>query len=238
MESPTGFHWYDGVRKVFVTLKHNMQFDRESLVKGLDRWFVNEVFNNMDLRDNPVDYEGVIGGYDPRHKIVLMTFRIQGETPQTIGLDMKSNKFVGFFDFGSRRYFNYKSWIYSVDDSNYIIHQHGEGAPGMYHGEHFPQYFSIIIKGPDTKSKIFDKFEYIGSEETFTKMIYEAMDQSIEEDVALNRNLKYRNRRYYGNFPKVRRERFVNGWVKMTFYYDGSNSVSFNEILSTYRKML
>jgi hypothetical protein len=237
VESAAGFHWYDAVRKEFVTLRNVMQFDHDSIAKGISNWLGNNIWNNMDTIDNPLKYEGVVSGYDVRNKMILMTFMYYGQS-QTIGLNIKGDSFVGFFDLKPSMFFNHKSWLYSVDNSNYIIYQHNAGPVGSYHGEIKDQYFSIIVKGEDEEAKIFDTFEYIGSQETFSSIRYQTDTQFIQENTSGNRNLKFRNKRYYGNFPKIKRERLVDGWVKITFLYSGSNPVSFNQLKSVFRKMI
>ena len=238
VESIAGFHWYDAVRKIFITLGNNMQLSHDSIAKGLDSFFVNNIPNNMDEYDNPGKDYGIVGGYDIRNKLVLMTFRMPGEIYETIAYNVKKNKFIGFFDFEVKHYFNWKDWLYAIPDNRNIIHQHGEGIRGTYHGVTSPMYFSVIVKDDSNAAKIFDNFEYIGSEDTFTKLMYENTDQSIEETIANNRFIKYRNRRYFGSFPKINRERLMDGYLKITFYYNGTDEINFNELKTTFRKMI
>ncbi len=238
VESLAGFHWFDALRKVFITMGHNFQLSHDSIAKGLDSFFVNNIPDNMDEYDNPGKDYGIVGGYDIRNKLVLMTFKMPDDTNETIAYNIKKNKFVGYFDFNSRYYFNYKDWLYSIPNLKYKIHQHSEGVHGTYHEASSPMYFTIIVKDDSNAAKIFDNYEYIGSENAFTKLMYENSSQSIEETIANNRYIKFRNKRYFGNFPKVSRERLVDGYLKITFYYEGSDEVSFNELKTTFRKMI
>lgn len=240
IESPAGFHWYDAVRKLFVSLTPSLKFNQDSIVKGLDSFFTNDIPNNMDQYDfdgaNP--NFGIVGGYDIRNKLVFVTFRMPGEVYETIGYNIKKNKFIGFFDFKARKYFTWKDYLYSIDDGSNQIFQHGLGVPGNYHGETNQMYFSIIVKDDDHIAKIFDNFEYIGSENSFDWIKYNTSSQEIIETSALSPALKFRNKRWYGNFPKVERERLVDGYLKITFYKYGGTEVTFNEIKTTFRKML
>ncbi len=77
----------------------------------------------------------------------------------------------------------------------------------MYHENAYsPQQFTIVVKDEEAAAKIFDNFEYIGSESTFSRYTFENSGQSIEEYKLGNRNYKYRNRRWFANFPKIERE--------------------------------
>ena len=238
VESMAGFHWYDAVRKIFVTLGNDIKFSQDSIAKGLDSFFINDIPNNMDEYDNPIKDFGVIGGYDIRNKIVLMSFIMPGDLYETIAFNIKKNEFIGFHDYKARYYFNWKDWLYSFGNTNNIIYQHGTSTPGIYHGVAASMYFSIIIRNDSHEAKIFDNFEFIGSADTFTKLIYANSEQSTEELITSNKYITRRNKRWFGNFPLVTRERLVDGYLKITFYYEGTNEISFNELKTTFRKMI
>jgi hypothetical protein len=240
-DSPEGFHWYDAKRKLFITMNEGMQISPDSIVKGLDTFFSETIPDNMYSYDNPFINLGITGGYDPRLKIVFITFLCPNYLRKTIGLDTKTNKFIGFFTFRYQSYFNYKKWMYGISYNNHIA-QFGVADPGYFDG-YQSAYFSIIIRDNNSLVKLFDYFEYIGSENPFTRIKFENSKQSITEIVSNNRNLKFRNKRWYGNFPKINRERLVDGYLKITFYYDGnyidgSYTVTFNQLKTTFNQMI
>jgi hypothetical protein len=72
----------------------------------------------------------------------------------------------------------------------------------------------------------------------FTKIIFENSSQYIEETTAANRNYSFRNKRWYGNFPKVNRERLVDGYLKVTFFNDSTDDIHFNEMITEVSKMI
>ena len=248
IESPVGFHWYDSKRKMFITLTQSMKLSQDSILKGLDSYFTNDIPFNMFEYDNPMNTFGVYGAYDAKHKAIYNTFRLPGETYDTIIINIKSNKFIGFVDFQARQYFSNKTELFSIGDSRSRIYRHNINYPGYYHVNYFPQYFTIIIKDDSNDPLVFDRFEFIGTEETFHKFICENSDQSVTMEKLYNRNLVFRNRRYYGTFPKTfLRERLTDGYLKLTFYYDAtlnggaytdSREVTFNEIKTFFRKMI
>jgi len=241
VESNAGFHWYDAVRKVFVSIANNLQFSHDSIAKGLDSFFVNDIPNNMDQYDftSPNINFGIVGGFDIRNKLIFVTFRMPGELFETICYNIKKNKFIGFFDFKVRRYFNWKDYLYSIDDNLNNIHQHGIGSPGMYHGVFYNQYFEIIVKEQSNLPIIYDNFEFISSQDTFKQLVYEdQLGASVSDLINNSRNIKFRNKRYYGNFPRIERERLSGGYIKMKFINDSTTSIWFEELKTYFRKMI
>jgi len=105
---------------------------------------------------------------------------------------------------------------------------------------------SFILKDDTNIAKFFDTFEYIGNTNIFTRIGHENTEQSIIETIAsyngsgvytiLNRNFEFKKRRWFGNFPKVSRERLVDGYLKVTFYMDSPWPVEFYEMVSQVRK--
>lgn len=239
VESFAGFHWYDSIRKMFVNLSGDMKLGFDSIVKGLDSFFTGTI-PNIISDDNPVHGYGLLGSYDIRHKIAFLTFKLPGYT-ETVGYDIKNDVFVGFFDINPSISYNFKDWWFVIENKvalPSLIYNSGIGIPGMYHGSLFNQSFTVIIKDQEKLEKIFDSFKYIGNENIFTSIQYQNEDQSVTESTSGNRNYEYRNRRWYGNFPKVDRERFVGGYLKVTFINSNMNSVIFNELETEVRKMI
>ena len=244
VESDLGFLWYDAVRKLVITLDNSFKFTQESIVKGLDSFIVNQIPNNMDQYDNPITSHGIVGGYDPRDKMVYLTFR-SASLNETIGISIKSNKFSGFFDFRSRVYFNFRDYLYSVDDSFNTVFQHGTGVIGSYHGITKDRYLTIIVKENSDIAKIFDHYQIIGNNKFFTTADFTLEDGSTVKEYFSGANsfhladrLEYRNKRWFGSYPKISRERLVGGYVKITFTDSGSDALEFLQMKTTFREMI
>jgi hypothetical protein len=244
VESDEGFTWYDGIRKLLVSLNNGMKFSQESIVKGIDSYLVNTVPNNIDSFDNPTLDYGVISGYDPREKMVYITFRMNG-FDETVGINIKSNKFVGFFDFQPRLYFSFRDYMYAVINNSKTIHQHGTGTIGSYHGVTKDRYFTIIVKDPNNLAKIFETFELIGNDKFFATIDFTLEDGSTTKEYYsgansrhLSQRLEYRNKRWFGNYPKISRQRLVSGYVKITFTDTGTDDLRFLQLKTAYQEMI
>jgi len=238
-ESPLGFHWYDAIRKIYLTLTSSMKFSHESLVKGMDRFFANDVSNDMDEYDNPILDYGVLGGYDPRYKMVYTTFFMPSGQKQTIGYNVRNSKFIGFFNFWPRLYFEYKDWMYSLDANKTSLYQHSTNElRGTFHDIFASCSLEFIVKAGSKEAIMFDRWEMIASQQMFVNMAFDNTEQSAFEFPAENRNYKFRNRRWYGNFPTVTRERLVDGWLRIRLNYNGTDEITFNEFKTFARKMI
>ena len=244
VQSDEGFTWYDGIRKLLITLGNGMKITQESIVKGLDSYLISTIPNNIDTLDNPGHDYGVLGGYDPREKMVYMTFRTNGFN-ETIGISIKENKFVGFFDFKPRLYLSAKDYFYAVGDTFRKLYQFGTGTIGSYFGETKNRYFTIIVKEDSNIAKIFDTFELVGNEHFFNTIDFTLEDAStIKEYYSgatsrhVSQKLGYRNKRWYGNYPRIDRERMVGGYVKITFTDSGSEEIRFVQMKTSIRQMI
>lgn len=176
IESPVGFHWYDAKRKLFVTMNEGMQLSQDSIIKGLDTFFSSTVPDNMYSYDTPMLYRGITGGYDPDTKMVYVMFHFPSGSKRTIGLDIKTNKFIGFFNFSAQTFFNQKNFMFSTYN-NRFIEQYGVGTIGRFNETYYPSYFSIIVKDNSSIAKLFDHFEFIGSETTFSRLTFQTSSQ-------------------------------------------------------------
>lgn len=237
LESPLGFHWYDAKRKIYIFLSNNMSFNDESIIKGLDSFFVNDLPNDMYNYDNPLTGRSIISGYDIRNKIIFLTFRLSGLN-KTIGYNTKPGMFIGFFDFNVKEYFHWNDWLYAVGENENTIYKHGSEVPGEYFGYNKGCSITFIVKDNTAIAKIFDNFEYIGSKDSFDIIKVSTSEQTIQESISLNRFIKFRNKRWFGSFPKVGRERLVDGYLKITLSYNGLNKVSINQFKTIFRKMI
>lgn len=239
VESNDGFHWFDAVKKMFVSINSGLKIGPDSIIHGLDRWFINELPENMDSYDNPSYNYGINGGFDPRSKMVFMTFRTAAVL-ETIGFNIKAGKFEGFFDLLPRHYFDIRDYLFVATDS--VIHKHGVGALGTFFGTLYPQYLTIIVNDKNIVDRVFDTFELIGNDKFFDQVIYTLEDgTTITEHLSgsqaryVRQKISYRNKRWFGNFPRISRERLVGSYCKITFVNTGTGDARFILLKTGYR---
>lgn len=239
VESPAGFHWYDSIRKAYLTLDNGLKFTSESLIKGLDQLFTNEIPQGILGYDNPISSYGILSGYDPYLKIVFTTFFAENFN-KTIGYNTKNGKFAGTFNFYPRMYFDYRNFFYAVDnDRTRMFLMNSNENRGRFFGTDYDAYLTLVIKDDSNLAKIFDNFEIIANENFLEYAGFENSEQGITETILGTRNASFRNRRWYGNFPLVNRERFVDGYLKVTFRIPyGTNEATFNEMKTFVRQMI
>lgn len=245
IESPIGFHWYDSRRKIYISISDNLQITEDSIIKGLDKFFQTVLIDDMDNYDNPISSFGIFGGYDNVSKMVFTTFKMFGGTTKTIGVNVLLNKFVGFYDLYPAAYLEHKDHLYHIHSNLLSAYSHGRGTYMNFFGTQYNAYVQIVIKENSNAAKIFDTFELISSANFFNKILFENSSQSIEETICdylgsililSNRDYIYRNRRWYGSFPKVSRERLNDGYLLVTFKLDDPILVELFEMISTVRK--
>ena len=239
IESNDGFHWFDAVKKMFVSINSGLKIGPDSIIHGLDRWFINSLPENMDSYDNPSYNYGINGGFDPRSKMVFMTFRT-ATVLETIGFNIKAGKFEGFFDLLPRHYFDIRDYLFVATDS--VIHKHGVGALGTFFGTLYPQYLTIIVNDKNIIDRVFDIFELIGNDKFFDQIIYTLEDgTTITEHLSgssaryVRQKISYRNKRWFGNFPRISRERLVGSYCKITFVNSGTGDARFIIFKTGYR---
>ncbi|NLG02259.1 MAG: hypothetical protein GX567_00255 [Clostridia bacterium] len=244
VESNNGFHWYDAIKKLFITITNSLKITPDSLALGLDSYFENEVPVVIRDYDYPASGFGISGGFDPKDKMVYLSFRTASFI-ETVGFSIKDNKFTGFYDFDPGLYFNANNALYSSNFNLDSIHHFGSGVLGQYFGVSYPRYFTIIVRDDSHIAKIFDTFEVIGNDEFFTYLNYALENgDNISEYLSgssarhVNQKLKYRNKRWFGNFPKISHERLVGGYCKITFVNTGTSDARFYQLNTLFREMI
>lgn len=244
IESPSGYHWYDAKRKLFVSMNSGLQISKDSILLGADTFF-QILPDNFSEKDNPMKDVGMISGYDPMSKMIFCTFYVDAQIHYTIAVHTLFNKYMGKIDLYPRAYINVDDNMICFNDLKTSAYVQGFGSYGNFFGTQYKASVSIIIKEPSNEAKIYDIFELIGSANFFTKILYENSGQSIEEVVAsyatgicvpTTRNLSYDKRRWLGNFPKVSRERLADGYLKVTFKMDVPYHVALTQLKTTVRK--
>ena len=232
VESDLGFHWFDSIRRLFISMDNSMKIQEDSVIKGYDKFF-----NTLDMygKDNPVFGNGIIGGYDYKNKIVYVTFWIDRSagTYATIGYAIKINAFTGSFNFPASHWIghlgNKTNLIGIKDATSQEAHHHTNSQEfGEYYGEEKEAYFDMIFPAENIDPAIFDNLEITGSENLCRIISYDSLDKQTQDIVMdylsgrkiINRNWKYRNNKWYGNIPSHNRQRLINDYLKIRFIFD------------------
>lgn len=244
VESNDGFHWYDSIKKLFISLTNSLKLTPDSIIHGLDSFFMNEVPAVIRDYDYPASGFGISGEFDPKEKIVYVSFKT-ASFAETIGFSIKDNKFTGFYDYNVGRYFSANNALYATDFYLNDIHLFNVGTIGTYFGVSYPRYFTIIVRDDSNIAKVFDHWEIIGNDEFFSMVNYalentddisEYLSGSLSRHV--NQKLKYRNKRWFGNFPKIEYERLVGGYCKITFVNTNGADARFLQMKTMFREMI
>jgi len=244
VESNNGFHWYDAKRRIFISITNSLKITPDSIILGLDRYFNNDVPVAIKGYDYPASGFGISGGFDPKNKMVYISFRTASFV-ETIGFSIRDNKFVGFYDFDPGLYFNANNALYAAGFNLDSIHHFGSGDVGEYFGVSYPRYLTIIVRDDSHIDKVFDTFEVIGNDEFFTYINYALENEdNISEYLQgssarhVSQKLKYRNKRWFGNFPRILHERLVGGYCKITFVNTGTSDARFLQMNTLFREMI
>lgn len=146
----TGIYGWDFERKVIWKVgsgENGLQASPLTLTKGIEKW-IYDLSDNIDTRtdrvtsfiDNPVNYEGIVTGYDRKFKEMYFTLHYtdtSGLTPVVYSKTLVYNEvldaFTSEYPFLSSFYFNILNDIYSVSDQDeHLIYRHNiENAPTM-----------------------------------------------------------------------------------------------------------
>lgn len=252
VESPLGYHWYDSRRKIHISIGFNLQIGLDSIIKGMDKFHNENIIDDLDLYDNPFSANasylgGCFGGYDPMTKMVFYSYIVPSGgnvTRYTIGIHTVLNKYVGRYDIYPGAYFTVKDHLFQMNLERLGAYINGTGTYSNFFGSQYGSFVTIIVKEESNTAKIFDTFEMIGNENLFSSILYENTSQSIEEIIAsyfplsvLNRNYDFKKRRWFGNFPRVSRERLSDGYLKITFKMNYPYLVELYDFKSNVRKI-
>jgi hypothetical protein len=248
VESDAGFHWYDAKRKMYISLTESLKLSQESIAKGYNNWFEANIDPNIIDYDNSIlpDGYGISGGYDPRLKTVFHHFINPSDgSHKTIGYDIRFQKFVGEFDMPGVVWMRYRNVLFTTKQNDGVIYSHGNGAVGSLYGVSVIPEIQVVVKSEGHEPVFFDNFELLGNDKFFEQIICQTSNQEVTEVIsAISRNYKYRNRRWYGNYPRYQevtatftgqKERLVDGYMILTFT-GISQLIKFMELKSSIRK--
>ena len=226
IESDMGFHWYDAKRKIYLTLSDSLKFSQESIVKGMNNYFENEIDTNILDFDNPYFNYGITGGYDPYQKIIFSTFSLPSGENKTIGIDTRNNVFVGEFDMPGVMYMKNNNIMYSLPYQENEVYAHSLGSYLNIYGESKTALLQIVIKLDNFDESFFDHFKINGGEEFFETIEIETYQGTSSEAIQkyldgqwrfVTRDYIYRNGKWQGTFPKLSGKRAVGSHMIVTF---------------------
>ena len=133
-------------------------------------------------------------------------------------------------------YMRYRNLMLSTKQTyDSYIWSHGTGSRANIYGEDVSPEIQLVLKADTLEPIFYDNFELIGNDTFFEQITCLNTDQEIVEVIReyqngqyrmTGRNYAYRNRRWFGNFPKFqepatnatnKKERFVDGYMIVTF---------------------
>ena len=235
--SDSGYHWYDAKRKMYLTLTDGFKFSKESVVRGMNNWIEDNIDTDIINYDNPMKYGGygICGGYDPFHKVVFHTFfNPTSGNYKTIGFDTRLGVFIGEFTMPGNWYMRFRNRMFSTPQGLDTVYRHGSGARANIYATDLQPVIQVVIRSAEHVSLIYDSFEIIGNDTFFDQITCETSDQSVTELIQdyisseyrfLGRDYKYRNRKWFGNFPRFqivstqmvnRKERMLDSYMIVT----------------------
>ncbi len=116
------FGFFDFRRKSYLMMSFNGQVGDVSVVLGMSAFF-NNVFKvvetlpvNIYNTEDPINGYGIVGVFDARHRMGLMTFKFKDENKSydfTIGVNAKEKCFIGFFSFTPSLYIEHNNQLIS-----------------------------------------------------------------------------------------------------------------------------
>lgn len=139
-----------------------------SVMNGMNRYFLNNLNGNVQLVDNPVYVDSVIGKngitatYDYNHKEAIFTFfdYVSSQNSITISYSQQLEKFISFYDYYPSMYINDKSVILTSNPSlvqDLYINEKGNYC--NFYGKLFNSIIKLIVNPGPTQTKVFRNFE-------------------------------------------------------------------------------
>lgn len=122
-ETPEGFVWFDFRRKTLCYMDTGTEIIPLSILEGMHSFFNNTVVGpDIASNDNPVAGKGIAGGYEPRFKRVLMSFKgMSGGrfADFTMMFDTIKKQFGGFMDIAPGLMTEFNNELYSIAPERY-----------------------------------------------------------------------------------------------------------------------
>jgi len=217
---PSGYVFFDAIRKTWIHMDFNFGISEESIIKGLSNKFQSKVQDYMTQYDNFQQGGGICLVYSPGEKIVYGIFRdpINAYNNFIIGYNVIYQKFVSFHIFPINCYFTIGDQFYSnKGDNKFYIH--AKGTPRHYYDELYESYLHVVLN-PDAETiKAFHGGEMTPLRDFFNEVVYKTSDQEITEDVATHQKY-YENRlgsKWLFNFPFIGTGRLRGLFLSLLF---------------------
>ncbi len=254
VESDSGFHWIDSRRKIQVFMTGNFKITEESITKGLDSWFQQNIPDGFDDYDNPGYDYGIVGGYDRKNRMILHTLHMPGGIEETIGYNIKLNAFEGFFDYPTYLYLLLDNHTYGMSRANQrlgYVHMQNTAFNQIY-GVEVDSYIELIVRDDSTDPKIFDRMvvsagtwfaeeiEFEAGEDPDNQIATEVPFDHDLYTVTTRKNYFFKNKKWYFSVPKVNRERMLGDYMRVKFTYNDTlhrhRNSEFRDLKTIYRK--
>ena len=254
VESDAGFHWIDSRRRIHITMTNSFKITEESITKGLDSWFQENMPDGFDEYDNPALDHGIVGGYDRKNRMVLHSLHMPGDIKETIGFNLKLNAFEGFFDFPVYKFLLLDNHTYGMSKAEQRegwVHLHKYAFNQLY-GVEKSSYLEIIVKDDTMDSKIFDtmvvsagrwfaeSIEFEAGEDPDNQIVTDIPYTFDLYNVTPRKNFAFRNKKWYFNIPTLNRERLLGDYMRVKFSWSHTlhryKKAEIRDITTKYRK--
>jgi len=254
VESDAGFHWIDSRRRIHITMTSSLKITEESITKGLDSWFQENMPDGFDEYDNPALDHGIVGGYDRKNRMVLHSLHMPGGIEETIGFNLKLNAFEGFFDFPVYKFLLLDNHTYGMSKAEQRegwVHLHKHPFNQLY-GVEKSSYLEIIVKDDTMDPKIFDtmvvsagrwfaeSIEFEAGEDPDNQIVTDIPYTFDVYNVTPRKNFAFRNKKWYFNIPTLNRERLLGDYMRVKFSWSSTlhryRKAEIRDITTKYRK--
>lgn len=125
VEFDGGWLFYDAYNKCIVMLAVNGDVVKASAVMGIDFWIKEHIREEFILVDSPIDYSGVVGYFDPKYKMAVLSFINGFNTPESssvaILFDTINKQFSGKSNLCPAVAIDYKGTVVCSSPNNIMI---------------------------------------------------------------------------------------------------------------------
>jgi hypothetical protein len=195
-----GYAWFDFEKKAFLYLDYGMKLTDESIIKGLEPYFQNNI--DPDLKDYNVSLGsskyGIYAYYDENYKEVVMAFKQPNDNNFSVGFSERMKQFINIYSWVPNMKFFHGQNVFSSVPGNQRLYIHDQGTTGNNYGTNYKSNLVLIVNNPDDVSKIFDNIKVIGNNNFFSLIRFrnEKFGTVTENCVDLNNNKQNRYLQY------------------------------------------
>jgi len=190
--SDSSIYFFDIIRKKFMAYTVGSSITPLSEISGLSAFFANNFNNSIQIRDNPIEGEGISCTYDYRFFEALFTFHDKiEETPlkYTVAYNELLKAFTSFYSFTTGLYINDKRIILTPDQTIPVssgdnkfkdIYIHNKGNYGKFYNKAPDESFVTLMINPEpTQTKVFTNIEF--QSECFDQNGQDVSDETITQ---------------------------------------------------------